>query len=120
MVAVKGGRRRCRSAFRRRAASRRASGRSRTRPWWRAGEGAGAGGWRRRTSGVPSAGAARRLEKVVHRRLGLEISFSGSGGDWARLRLHLRRDGELLRVLLELVQQQGMKREKRQRRICAL
>ena len=59
--------------------------------WWRTGEGAAAGarpgGWRRRTSGVPSAGAALRLKKLVHRRLGLEISFSYNGRDWDRLQL---------------------------------
>ena len=54
-----------------------------------AGEGATAGarpgGWWRRTSGVPSAGAARRLEEVVHRHLGLEISSPtamGIGTGW--------------------------------------
>ena len=50
-----------------------------------------------RASGVSCFGAARRLEELVHRRLGLEIFFSASGGDWERLRL--RREGELLREL---------------------
>jgi hypothetical protein len=59
MVAMASGRKRWKNASRRTAATRR---------------------WRRRSSRVHGGGVACYLEKIVHRCLGLEISFSGSAG----------------------------------------
>uniref|UniRef100_A0A453QBC5 Uncharacterized protein n=1 Tax=Aegilops tauschii subsp. strangulata TaxID=200361 RepID=A0A453QBC5_AEGTS len=60
-----------------------------------------------RASGVPGVGAAGRLEQVVHRRLGLEISISSPGGACGGrdremdLLLRMLREGELRRELRE-------------------